>query len=136
MHLWKKVRKESWGLDNSKTPLIFLIQVQKDWDIKDLVLRKFLKFPNIFHSVFVCFLNWVVVKDESCWYYWIPHWILCRKKYNNIFLAEQITRLWAFSWEPETHNHPKRDLTPSWLLLISLGERFIAWLFFSIICIF
>ena len=26
-------------------------------------------------------------------YHWIPHWIVSRKKYKNIFLAEKITRL-------------------------------------------
>ena len=95
MHPWEKEKDvlESWGPDNSKKALTFLNQLYKAWDIKDLFLRKFSKFRNMFYFVFIRFVNRAVVKDKIWWYHWISHWILCRKLYKNIFLAEKTNQV-------------------------------------------
>ena len=47
----------------------------------------------MFYFVFICFVNRAVVKDKIWWYHWISHWILCRKLYKNIFLAEKTNQV-------------------------------------------
>ena len=47
----------------------------------------------MFYFVFICFVNRAVLKDKIWWYHWISHWILCRKLYKNIFLAEKTNQV-------------------------------------------
>ena len=50
----EKMQGVFWkGLDNCQPSFTFLNWVQKNWDIKDLVLRMFSKFCNMLYFVFV-----------------------------------------------------------------------------------